>query len=107
MPPMPDSPASMPTRRKTRSSGAPKRSATRLDMMPASTRMAPNRMVMLTESIDAMAAPCPSYWRQQARNATTKLRRVCESNAHRASKTRVNALMGRGAVTRAVSAVRN
>ena len=37
MPPGPPSPASMPTRRKTSSNGAPKRSATRLDRMPAST----------------------------------------------------------------------
>src|SRR5262249_8361929 len=54
MPPMPDSPASMPTRRKTSSNGAPKRNAIRLDMMPASTSTAPNRIVRLTVSIVSM-----------------------------------------------------
>src|SRR5690348_11007216 len=54
MPPGPDSPASMPRMRKTRRSGAPKRSATRLDRMPASTRMAPSRIERLTVSSRAM-----------------------------------------------------
>src|SRR4051794_11653596 len=40
----------MPMKRNTSSSGAPKRSASRLDRMPAITRTAPRRMAMLTES---------------------------------------------------------
>src|SRR5215212_1169672 len=55
MPPGPPSPASIPRRRNTSSSGAPKRSATRLDMMPASTRTAPSRIAMLTVSSEAIA----------------------------------------------------
>src|SRR5260370_28673477 len=45
----------MPIKRNTNSSGAPKRSASRLDRMPAITRTAPRRMAMLTESRDAMS----------------------------------------------------
>src|SRR5712671_4850976 len=44
----------MPITRNTRSNGAPKRSASRLDRMPAITRTAPRRMAMLTESREAM-----------------------------------------------------
>ena len=51
--PGPASPASMPISRNTSSSGAPKRSASRLDRMPAMTRTAPRRMAMLTELRDA------------------------------------------------------
>src|SRR5262245_3205003 len=54
MPPGPESPASMPTRRNTNRSGAPKRMATRLDRMPASTSSAPSRIMMLTASRAAM-----------------------------------------------------
>src|SRR5215467_4031677 len=54
MPPGPDSPASMPTRRNTNRSGAPKRMATRLDRMPVSTSSAPSRIMMLTASRAAM-----------------------------------------------------
>ena len=52
--PGPESPASMPISRNTSSSGAPKRSASRLDRIPAITRTAPSRMAMLTESREAM-----------------------------------------------------
>src|SRR5258707_11356614 len=44
----------MPINRNTRSNGAPKRSASRLDRMPAITRTEPRRMAMLTESREAM-----------------------------------------------------
>src|SRR3977135_575855 len=44
----------MPINRNTSSNGAPKRSASRLDRMPAITRTAPRRMAMLTESREAM-----------------------------------------------------
>src|SRR5450631_3935680 len=44
----------MPISKNTSSSGAPKRSASRLDRMPAMTRTAPSRMAMLTESREAM-----------------------------------------------------
>ena len=78
MPPGPDSPASMPTSRKTSSSGAPKRSATRLDMMPASTSSAPSRMAMLTgvERLPSLRQilQSPIERRQRARIATTKSR---------------------------------
>ncbi len=43
-----------PNARKTSSNGAPKRSAIRLDRMPAITRTAPRRMAMLKESRDAI-----------------------------------------------------
>ena len=79
MPPRPDSPASMPTRRNTSSSGAPKRSATRLDMMPASTSTAPNRMVMLTVSSDAMGALHHSWRRDAERNDKDV---ACSSSPH-------------------------
>jgi len=46
----------MPISRNTSSSGAPNRSASRLDRIPAITRTAPRRMAMLTESRDAMRA---------------------------------------------------
>src|SRR5262249_52804597 len=52
--PGPASPAIMPTIRNTRSSGAPKRIATKLDMMPARTRTAPSRMPMLIVSSAAI-----------------------------------------------------
>jgi len=42
--PGPESPASMPINRNTSKSGAPKRSASRLDRMPAITRTAPRRI---------------------------------------------------------------
>src|SRR3954465_7710228 len=58
----------MPTSKNTSSNGAPKRSAIRLDMMPASTSTAPNRMVRLTESIDAM----PLIGGTDGMNATIK-----------------------------------
>ena len=54
IPPGPYSPASMPISRNTSNSGAPKRSASRLDRIPAITRTAPRRMAMLTESSDVM-----------------------------------------------------
>src|ERR1700732_828631 len=44
----------MPISRNTSSNGAPKRSAKRLDRMPAMTSTAPSRMVMLTESRELM-----------------------------------------------------
>src|SRR3954466_5555787 len=44
----------MPMNRKISSNGAPKRSASKLDRMPAITRTAPSRMAMPTESSDAM-----------------------------------------------------
>src|SRR5215831_15086141 len=44
----------MPTIRNTRSSGAPKRIATKLDMMPARTKRAPSRMPMLIVSSAAI-----------------------------------------------------
>src|SRR5262249_34510836 len=44
----------MPTTRNTSSNGAPNRSATRLDRMPASTSNAPNMMVRLTASSAAI-----------------------------------------------------
>src|SRR6201994_4053990 len=44
----------MPINRNTSSRGAPKRSASRLDKMPAMIRTAPSRMAMLTVSRDAM-----------------------------------------------------
>src|SRR5215211_2846915 len=44
----------MPMNRNTSSNGAPKRSASRLDRMPAITRTAPRKMAMLTESREAM-----------------------------------------------------
>jgi hypothetical protein len=52
--PGPDYPAMTPIRRKTSSNGAPKRSAKRLDKIPAITSTAPSRMAMLTESSEAM-----------------------------------------------------
>src|SRR6185437_740080 len=52
--PGPESPARMPMNRNASSSGAPKRSASRLERMPAITRTAPSRMAMLTWSRDAM-----------------------------------------------------
>src|SRR5262249_8243679 len=52
--PGPASPAIMPTIRNTRSSGAPKRIASKLDMMPARTRRAPSRMPMLIVSSAAI-----------------------------------------------------
>src|SRR5215468_3508515 len=75
IPPGPDSPASMPTRRKTTSRGAPNRSATRLDKMPASTSSAANMMVRLTVSSAAMTRDQPSaesmqpvgHWRPEDR----------------------------------------
>ena len=54
MPSGPDSPASMPITRKISSNGAPNRSAMRLDIMPASASTAPNRIVRLTASSEAM-----------------------------------------------------
>src|SRR3954468_12967482 len=48
----------MPTTRNTSSRGAPKRVATRLDMMPASTRSAPSRMPMLSVSRRVIACDC-------------------------------------------------
>jgi hypothetical protein len=48
----------MPTKRKTSSSGAPNRSASRLDRMPAITRTEPSRMAILTESRDAISYVC-------------------------------------------------
>src|SRR6476620_4661143 len=50
MPPGPFSPAKTPTRRKTSSSGAPKRIAIRLDRMPARTSTLPSNMTRLTLS---------------------------------------------------------
>src|SRR3569833_856318 len=47
----------MPTARKTSSRGAPKRSASRLDRMPAMTRTAPSNMARLTESREAIHLP--------------------------------------------------
>src|ERR1041385_2489210 len=44
--------------RNTSSSGAPKRSASRLDRMPAITRTAPSKMAMLTESREAIEPSC-------------------------------------------------
>src|SRR5262249_6218436 len=44
------SPASMPTRRKTSSKGAPKRNAIRLDRMPVRTSKLPSNMARLTAS---------------------------------------------------------
>src|SRR5689334_12449325 len=44
----------MPIARNTSSSGAPKRSASRLDRMPAITKTAPRRMAMLTASREVM-----------------------------------------------------
>src|SRR5580765_5387982 len=55
MPPGPFSPASMPTKRKTSSSGAPKRIAIRLDRMPASTSKLPSNMTRLTLSSEPIA----------------------------------------------------
>ncbi|MGY4329087.1 hypothetical protein ACVWWG_003504 [Bradyrhizobium sp. LB7.2] len=43
--------------RKTSSKGAPKRSASRLDRMPANTRTAPSNMARLTESREAIHLP--------------------------------------------------
>src|SRR4026207_1439741 len=45
----------MPTRRKTSSKGAPKRSAIRLDRMPASTSKLPSKMTRLTLSSEPIA----------------------------------------------------
>src|SRR5438128_6664400 len=45
----------MPMNRKTSSSGAPKRSASRLDRMPAMTSTAPRRIAILTESREAIS----------------------------------------------------
>src|SRR5215468_4582297 len=45
----------MPMNRNTRSKGAPKRSASRLDRMPAMTRTAPRRIAILTESREAIS----------------------------------------------------
>src|SRR5262249_3035367 len=50
IPPGPPSPASMPTRRKTSSKGAPKRNAIRLDRMPVRTSQLPGTMGRLTAS---------------------------------------------------------
>src|SRR5512139_971855 len=55
MPPGPPSPASMPTSKNTSSSGAPKRSAIRLDRMPARTSRLPSRMAILTVSSEPIA----------------------------------------------------
>src|SRR6266700_976198 len=52
----------MPIARNTSSSGAPKRSASRLDRMPAITRTAPSRMAMLTESREAIHLPVTNRW---------------------------------------------
>src|SRR5687768_6507603 len=49
-PPGPDSPASTPISKKTNSRGAPKRSASTLDRMPASTSRLPSKVAMLTVS---------------------------------------------------------
>src|SRR5215510_13363353 len=50
MPPGPSSPASIPTSRKTSSSGAPNRNAIRLDSMPVRTSKLPSNMARLTAS---------------------------------------------------------
>src|SRR5262245_11451695 len=50
MPPGPPSPASIPTSRKTSSSGAPNRNAIRLDRMPVRTSKLPSNMARLTAS---------------------------------------------------------
>src|SRR4029078_3286372 len=55
MPPGPFSPDRTPTRRKTSNSGAPKRSAIRLDRMPASTSKLRSKMTRLTLSSRAIA----------------------------------------------------
>src|SRR5215204_6228531 len=54
MPSGPASPATMPTRRKISSNGPPKRKATTLDRMPASTSSAPKKVSKLIESSDAI-----------------------------------------------------
>ena len=62
MPPGPDSPASTPTARKISSSGAPNRSATRLDRMPVRTSTAPSRMTILIDSSAAIRGVSPHPW---------------------------------------------
>src|SRR5579872_3685091 len=65
----------MPMMRNTSSSGAPKRSASRLDRMPAMTRTAPSRMAMLTESREAMKTVPTGYearlWHPYRRHGST------------------------------------
>src|SRR5262245_47030917 len=56
----PPSPAIMPSSSNTSSKGAPKRSATRLDRMPARIRSAASRMPMLTASSTPMCRNLPS-----------------------------------------------
>src|SRR5947209_9800821 len=52
----------MPIARKTSSKGAPKRSASRLDRIPANTRTAPSNMARLTESREAIHLPGTNHW---------------------------------------------
>src|SRR5262249_40475863 len=71
MPPGPASPAIMPTIRNTRSSGAPKRIATKLDIMPARTSRAPSRMPMLIASRAAIGCESPPPLVMRTRRAPT------------------------------------
>src|SRR3954462_770035 len=52
----------MPITRNTSSSGAPKRSASRLDRIPAITRTAPSNMAKLNEARGAIHLPGTNCW---------------------------------------------
>src|SRR6185437_2939163 len=84
MPPGPPSPASTPTKRNTSSSGAPKRSAIRLDSMPASTSRLPSRMAILIVSSEAMRESLAVYSRGS--------RRTISENSSRSKRHLISAL---------------
>src|SRR6202008_750339 len=84
IPPGPPSPANMPTKRNTSSSGAPKRRAIRLDRMPARTSRLPSNIATLTVSSRAITRILRLYRTESRTQEQREIRRrwtqsPCES----------------------------